>query len=110
MGFKLTWFLVPLLRKKARMRYVMGDYLEDRASIIEDKVMGAEGIARQLALSGYGVFSMDYPGFGLSSLHGFIPRFDRIVDDVIERYSKVKDWLHASPSIDIHVLEYLLIS
>ena len=48
------------------------------------------GIARQLALSGYGVFSMDYPGFGLSSLHGFIPRFDRIVDDVLERYSKVK--------------------
>ena len=49
------------------------------------------GIARKLALSGYGVFSMDYPGFGLSEgLHGFIPSFDRIVDDVIERYSKVK--------------------
>ncbi|XP_011656037.1 caffeoylshikimate esterase isoform X2 [Cucumis sativus] len=51
-----------------------------------------EGIARKLALSGYGVFSMDYPGFGLSEgLHGFIPSFDRIVDDVIERYSKVKE-------------------
>lgn len=49
------------------------------------------GIARKLALSGYGVFSMDYPGFGLSEgLHGFIPSFDRIVDDVIEHYSKVK--------------------
>lgn len=49
------------------------------------------GIARKLAMSGYGVFSMDYPGFGLSEgLHGFIPSFDRIVDDVIERYSKVK--------------------
>lgn len=34
---------------------------------------------------------MDYPGFGLSEgLHGFIPNFDRIVDDVIEHYSKVK--------------------
>lgn len=34
---------------------------------------------------------MDYPGFGLSEgLHGFIPSFDRIVDDVIEHYSKVK--------------------
>lgn len=51
-----------------------------------------EGIARKLALSGYGVFSMDYPGFGLSEgLHGFIPSFDRIVDDVIEHYSKVKE-------------------
>ncbi|XP_023532059.1 caffeoylshikimate esterase [Cucurbita pepo subsp. pepo] len=51
-----------------------------------------EGIARKLALSGYGVFSMDYPGFGLSEgLHGFIPSFDKIVDDVIEHYSKVKE-------------------
>ncbi|KAG7033253.1 Caffeoylshikimate esterase [Cucurbita argyrosperma subsp. argyrosperma] len=49
-------------------------------------------IARKLALSGYGVFSMDYPGFGLSEgLHGFIPSFDKIVDDVIEHYSKVKE-------------------
>ncbi|KAL3813253.1 hypothetical protein ACJIZ3_014521 [Penstemon smallii] len=51
-----------------------------------------EGIARKLASSGYGVFAMDYPGFGLSEgLHGFIPKFDRIVDDVIEHYSKVKE-------------------
>lgn len=34
---------------------------------------------------------MDYPGFGLSEgLHGYIPKFDLIVDDVIEQYSKVK--------------------
>ncbi|KAL5743299.1 hypothetical protein ACOSQ2_026415 [Xanthoceras sorbifolium] len=50
-----------------------------------------EGIARKLASAGYGVFAMDYPGFGLSEgLHGFIPNFDRLVDDVIEHYSKVK--------------------
>ncbi|KAF3640525.1 putative caffeoylshikimate esterase-like isoform X2 [Capsicum annuum] len=51
-----------------------------------------EGIARKLASSGYGVFSMDYPGFGLSEgLHGYIPSFDKLVDDVIEHYSKAKD-------------------
>lgn len=34
---------------------------------------------------------MDYPGFGLSEgLHCYIPKFDLIVDDVIEHYSKVK--------------------
>ena len=34
---------------------------------------------------------MDYPGFGLSEgLHCYIPSFDRLVDDVIEQYSKVK--------------------
>ncbi|KAL3637809.1 hypothetical protein CASFOL_018257 [Castilleja foliolosa] len=51
-----------------------------------------EGIARKLANSGYGVFAMDYPGFGLSQgLHGFISNFDRVVDDVVEHYSKVKE-------------------
>jgi len=49
------------------------------------------GIARKLASSGYGVFAMDYPGFGLSEgLHGYIPSFDKLVDDVIEHYSKAK--------------------
>lgn len=49
------------------------------------------GIARKLASSGYGVFAMDYPGFGLSEgLHGYVPSFDKLVDDVIEHYSKVK--------------------
>ena len=34
---------------------------------------------------------MDYPGFGLSQgLHGFIPSFDLLVEDVIEHYSNVK--------------------
>ncbi|RZC61221.1 hypothetical protein C5167_022980, partial [Papaver somniferum] len=50
-----------------------------------------EGIARKLASSGYGVYAMDYPGFGLSEgLHGYISSFDGLVDDVIEHYSKVK--------------------
>ncbi|CAH9094689.1 unnamed protein product [Cuscuta epithymum] len=51
-----------------------------------------EGVARKLASVGYGVFAMDYPGFGLSEgLHGYIPSFDNLVDDVIEHYSKVKE-------------------
>ncbi|KDO59014.1 hypothetical protein CISIN_1g018984mg [Citrus sinensis] len=36
---------------------------------------------------------MDYPGFGLSAgLHGYIPSFDRLVDDVIEHYSNIKEY------------------
>ncbi|CAL9230483.1 unnamed protein product [Arabidopsis halleri] len=45
----------------------------------------------RLALSGYGVFAMDYPGFGLSEgLHGYIPSFDLLVQDVMEHYSNMK--------------------
>ncbi|XP_057951364.1 caffeoylshikimate esterase-like [Malania oleifera] len=51
-----------------------------------------EGIARKLASSGFGVFAMDYPGFGLSEgLFGYIPSFERLVDDVIEHFSQVKE-------------------
>lgn len=51
-----------------------------------------EGVARKLAASGYGVFAMDYPGFGLSEgLHGYIDSFDDLVDDVIEHFSKIKE-------------------
>ncbi|XP_074279073.1 caffeoylshikimate esterase [Silene latifolia] len=51
-----------------------------------------EGIARKLASTGFAVCAMDFPGFGLSDgLHGYIPSFDRLVDDVIEHYSKVKE-------------------
>ncbi|XP_050230501.1 caffeoylshikimate esterase isoform X2 [Mercurialis annua] len=51
-----------------------------------------EGIARKLASSGYAVIAMDYPGFGVSEgLHCYIPSFDRLVDDVIENFSKVKE-------------------
>ncbi|EPS73059.1 hypothetical protein M569_01697, partial [Genlisea aurea] len=54
-----------------------------------------EGIARKLASLGFVVFAMDYPGFGLSEgLHGYIPSFDTLVDDVVEHYSKVKENSH----------------
>lgn len=34
---------------------------------------------------------MDYPGFGLSEgLHGYIPNFDDLVDDIIEHYTQIK--------------------
>lgn len=52
------------------------------------------GIARHIAASGYAVYAMDYPGFGLSEgLHGYIPNFDQLVDDVIEQYKKFKGLL-----------------
>jgi alpha-beta hydrolase superfamily lysophospholipase len=50
-----------------------------------------EGLARIWAAAGYAVFGMDYPGFGLSDgLHGYIPNFDQLVDDVVEQYAAVK--------------------
>ncbi|KAL4289134.1 hypothetical protein HN51_056721 [Arachis hypogaea] len=50
-----------------------------------------EGLAKRIAASGYAVYAMDYPGFGLSEgLHGYIPKFDDLVDDVIEQYAKIK--------------------
>ena len=52
------------------------------------------GTARHIAASGYAVYAMDYPGFGLSEgLHGYIPSFDQLVDDVIEQYKKFKGLL-----------------
>lgn len=49
------------------------------------------GISKKLAAAGYGVFAMDYPGFGLSEgLHGYIQSFDSLVDDVTEFFSKIK--------------------
>ncbi|KAF9614255.1 hypothetical protein IFM89_016547 [Coptis chinensis] len=50
------------------------------------------GTAKKLASCGYGVFALDYPGFGLSEgLNNYIPNFDMLVDDVIEHFSKVKE-------------------
>ncbi|CAL0300296.1 unnamed protein product [Lupinus luteus] len=51
-----------------------------------------EGTAKRIAGSGYGVYAMDYPGFGLSEgLHGHVPSFDDLVDDVIEIFAKIKE-------------------
>ncbi|CAL5350155.1 unnamed protein product [Camellia sinensis] len=48
-------------------------------------------IAKHIAASGYGVYAIDHPGFGLSEgLHGYIPSFDDIVDNVIEQYTLIK--------------------
>ncbi|ONM00636.1 alpha/beta-Hydrolases superfamily protein [Zea mays] len=53
--------------------------------------ISVQGVARKIASAGYGVFALDYPGFGLSEgLHGYIPSFDTLVDDVAEHFSKVK--------------------
>ncbi|CAI5489591.1 unnamed protein product [Closterium sp. Naga37s-1] len=55
-----------------------------------------EDVAIRLAASGYAVESLDYEGFGLSAgLHGFIPRFDNLVDDVTEFTAS----LRARPSL-----------
>lgn len=38
---------------------------------------------------------MDHPGFGLSEgLHGYVPSFDALVDNVIEIYTKIKGMIH----------------
>ncbi|XP_021723803.1 caffeoylshikimate esterase-like [Chenopodium quinoa] len=50
-----------------------------------------EGIARRIAGSGYAVYAVDHPGFGLSDgLHGYISNFGDLVDNVIEQYAKIK--------------------
>ncbi|XP_021633964.1 caffeoylshikimate esterase isoform X2 [Manihot esculenta] len=50
-----------------------------------------EGIAKRIAAAGYIVYALDHPGFGLSEgLHGYIPSFDGLVDNIIERYARIK--------------------
>ncbi|KAJ6429789.1 hypothetical protein OIU84_021232 [Salix udensis] len=50
-----------------------------------------EGIAKRIAAYGYGVYALDHPGFGLSDgLHGYIPSFDELADNVIEQYTKIQ--------------------
>ncbi|XP_075473420.1 caffeoylshikimate esterase-like [Primulina tabacum] len=48
-------------------------------------------IAKYIASSGYGVYAIDHPGFGLSEgLHGYVPSFDGIVDNVNEQFKIMK--------------------
>lgn len=55
------------------------------------QIFWISGIAKHIAASGYGVYAVDHPGFGLSEgLHGYIPSFDHLVDNVIEQYAKIK--------------------
>lgn len=50
-----------------------------------------EGIARHIAGSGYGVYAIDHPGFGLSEgLHGYVPSFEGVVDNVNEQFMIMK--------------------
>ncbi|CAN6864716.1 unnamed protein product [Brassica oleracea] len=64
----------------------------DTCTFFFEGILLLAGIARRLALSGYGVFAMDYPGFGLSEgLHGYISSFDLLVEDVIEHFSNIKE-------------------
>ncbi|XP_021753727.1 caffeoylshikimate esterase-like [Chenopodium quinoa] len=50
-----------------------------------------EGIARRIAGSGYALYAVDHPGFGLSDgLHGYIANFGDLIDNVIEQYAKIK--------------------
>lgn len=49
------------------------------------------GIAKKIAAAGYGVYAIDHPGFGLSEgLHGYVPKFSDMVDNVIEQYTRIK--------------------
>ncbi|EPS64100.1 hypothetical protein M569_10681, partial [Genlisea aurea] len=51
-----------------------------------------EGIAKHIAASGYGVYAMDHPGFGLSEgLHGYVPSFNVLVDNAIELFRIMKE-------------------
>ncbi|CAI0458300.1 unnamed protein product [Linum tenue] len=50
-----------------------------------------EGIASQIASSGYAVYAVDHPGFGLSEgLHGYIQNFDDLVDNAYEMFAKIE--------------------
>ncbi|KAA8529155.1 hypothetical protein F0562_034046 [Nyssa sinensis] len=81
--FCKSWLPKPGVRIKAALCFVHG--YGDTCTFF------FEGIARHIAASGYGVYAVDHPGFGLSEgLHGYISNFDDIVDNVIEQYTKIK--------------------
>ncbi|KAL9391971.1 hypothetical protein Peur_015891 [Populus x canadensis] len=63
----------------------------DTCTFLFEAMEVSTGVARKVASSGYGVFAMDYPGFGLSDgLHGHFPSLDKPVNDVAEHYSNIK--------------------
>ncbi|KAF5468575.1 hypothetical protein F2P56_012718 [Juglans regia] len=66
-----------------------------------------EGIAKYIAASGYAVYALDHPGFGLSEgLHGYIPSFDELAYNVIENYSKIKGQsMGGAVALKVHLKE-----
>ncbi|KAG2666790.1 hypothetical protein I3760_15G081200 [Carya illinoinensis] len=66
-----------------------------------------EGIAKHIAASGYAVYALDHPGFGLSEgLHGYIPSFDELAYNVIENYSKIKGQsMGGAVALKVHLME-----
>ncbi|KAL8224358.1 hypothetical protein R6Q57_019833 [Mikania cordata] len=81
--FCKSWLPKPGVRIKAAVCFVHG--YGDTCTFF------FEGIAKRIAASGYGVYAIDHPGFGLSEgLHGYVPNFNDIVDNVIEQYTKIK--------------------
>ncbi|XP_028183287.1 caffeoylshikimate esterase-like isoform X2 [Glycine soja] len=93
-----TRLLLPGSELRNGMKGILGDWkfsaktgCLNRAFHSRMLCVSAMGIAKRIDASGYGVYAMDYPGFGLSEgLHGYIPKFDDLVDDVIEHYTKIK--------------------
>ncbi|KVI05361.1 Alpha/beta hydrolase fold-1, partial [Cynara cardunculus var. scolymus] len=81
--FCKSWLPRPGVRIKAAVCFVHG--YGDTCTFF------FEGIAKRIAAAGYGVYAIDHPGFGLSEgLHGYVPSFNDIVDNVIEQYTKIK--------------------
>ncbi|KAI3502433.1 hypothetical protein L1887_30502 [Cichorium endivia] len=81
--FCKSWLPKPGVRIKAAVCFLHG--YGDTCTFF------FEGIAKKIAASGYGVYAIDHPGFGLSEgLHGYIPNFGDLVDNAIEQYTKIK--------------------
>ncbi|RVX07138.1 Caffeoylshikimate esterase [Vitis vinifera] len=80
-----------LLFIKIRSLWTLVQFPVDELVNLVPAEFGSSGIAKQIAASGYAVYALDYPGFGLSDgLHGYISSFDELVDDVIDHYTKIK--------------------
>lgn len=81
--FCKSWLPRPGVRIKAAVCFVHG--YGDTCTFF------FEGIAKKIAAAGYGVYAIDHPGFGLSEgLHGYVPKFSDMVDNVIEQYTRIK--------------------